>query len=109
MQTNYKIISSYEYDVTSGAYKQVDKEVQDSSLSDFMQMLENSGTDFQTEFKTQNFENNAPISTQSIYALNSAFDSYRFRENESEILKNLEAKTQQKQNGSVLGNLLNAI
>ena len=39
MQVNYKTISSVEYDVLSGTYKKVDKEVEDNSGTSFSQLL----------------------------------------------------------------------
>lgn len=41
MQVNYRTISSYEYDSVSGVFKEVDKEVEDTSGSNssFMDML----------------------------------------------------------------------
>lgn len=125
MQVNYRTISSYEYDAISGQYKQVDKQVEDYSLtsdSDFIDILskleENSGTSSAEE----NLQNNTQSSNSnsSQYAQMSSMYAYRFRQNESELslkaqsasvhndLLNQNANGQNK-DSSLLGDLLNAI
>ncbi|EAI0689927.1 hypothetical protein E0371_01380 [Campylobacter coli] len=125
MQVNYRTISSYEYDAISGQYKQVDKQVEDYSLtsdSDFIDILskleENSGTSSAEE----NLQNNTQSSNSnsSQYAQMSSMYAYRFRQNEGELslkaqsasvhndLLNQNANGQNK-DSSLLGDLLNAI
>ncbi|EGC6468905.1 hypothetical protein H9W25_000547 [Campylobacter coli] len=125
MQVSYKTISSYEYDVISGQYKQVDKQVEDyssTSDSDFMDILskleENSGISSTEE----NLQNNTQSSNSnsSQYAQMSSMYAYRFRQNEGELslkaqsasvhndLLNQNANGQNK-DSSLLGDLLNAI
>ncbi|EHH5700382.1 hypothetical protein LKT09_001610 [Campylobacter coli] len=125
MQVSYKTVSSYEYDVISGQYKQVDKQVEDyssTSDSDFMDILskleENSGTSSTEE----NLQNNTQSSNSnsSQYAQMSSMYAYRFRQNEGELslkaqsasvhndLLNQNANGQNK-DSSLLGDLLNAI
>lgn len=125
MQVSYKTISSYEYDVISGQYKQVDKQVEDyssTSNSDFMDILskleENSGISSTEE----NLQNNTQSSNSnsSQYAQMSSMYAYRFRQNEGELslkaqsasvhndLLNQNANGQNK-DSSLLGDLLNAI
>ncbi|EDO6818971.1 hypothetical protein FV979_00650 [Campylobacter coli] len=125
MQVSYKTISSYEYDVISGQYKQVDKQVEDyssTSDSDFMDILskleENSGISSTEE----NLQNNTQSSNSnsSQYVQMSSMYAYRFRQNEGELslkaqsasvhndLLNQNANGQNK-DSSLLGDLLNAI
>ena len=80
MQVTYKTISSYEYDVASGIYKKVDKEVEDTSASNqsFSDILESSDKAEQSSSKSS-FEATAG---ESSYALNSSMYAYRFRQNE---------------------------
>lgn len=114
MQTNFKIISSYEYDVSSGVYKQVNKEVEDFSSSDqqsFMDMLSNeSDQKQQTSLETQNEIPPEKNSTISSYALNSNLYSYRFRQNESLQMQS-QSSNQNEQNtqNKVLNELLGMI
>ena len=44
MQVNYKTISSLEFDVLSGSYKKVEKQVEDTSSSSFSSLLEASSS-----------------------------------------------------------------
>ncbi len=125
MQVNYRTISSYEYDVISGQYKQVDKQVEDyssTSDSDFIDILskleENSGA----SSAEGNLQNNTQSSNSnsSQYAQMSSMYAYRFRQNEGELslkaqsasvyndLLNQNANGQNK-DSSLLGDLLNAI
>ncbi|MBK1964341.1 hypothetical protein JG677_02745 [Campylobacter sp. TTU-622] len=116
MQTNFKIISSYEYDISSGVYKQVNKEVEDFSSSEqqsFMDMLSNESSqnqqNQQTSLETQNKiqEND---STMSSYALNSNLYSYRFRQNEeSQIQSQSINQNEQNTQNKVLNELLGMI
>lgn len=110
MQTNFKIISSYEYDVSSGVYKQVNKEVEDFFSNDqsFMDMLSNeSDQKQQTSLETQNKITPEKDSTISSYALNSNLYSYRFRQNESLQMQS-QSSNQNAQN-KVLNELLGMI
>lgn len=113
MQTNFKIISSYEYDVSSGVYKQVNKEVEDffSNNQSFMDMLSNeSDQKQQTSLETQNKITPEKDSTISSYALNSNLYSYRFRQNESLQMQS-QSSNQNEQNAQnkVLNELLGMI
>lgn len=113
MQTNFKIISSYEYDVSSGVYKQVNKEVEDFFSNDqsFMDMLSNeSDQKQQTSLETQNKITPEKDSTISSYALNSNLYSYRFRQNESLQMQS-QSSNQNAQNAQnkVLNELLGMI
>ncbi|TBR79129.1 hypothetical protein DU473_07375 [Campylobacter novaezeelandiae] len=113
MQTNFKIISSYEYDVSSGVYKQVNKEVEDFFSNDqsFMDMLSNeSDQKQQTSLETQNKITPEKDSTISSYALNSNLYSYRFRQNESLQMQS-QSSNQNEQNAQnkVLNELLGMI
>lgn len=113
MQTNFKIISSYEYDVSSGVYKQVNKEVEDFFSNDqsFMDMLSNeSDQKQQASLETQNKITPEKDSTISSYALNSNLYSYRFRQNESLQMQS-QSSNQNAQNAQnkVLNELLGMI
>lgn len=94
MQVSYKTISSLEFDVLSGTYKQVDKQIEDESASAFAALLEagnssdESGSevlDFGEALQNANSQNSQSSSsfksdfTSSLYA-------YRFRQNEAELL-----------------------
>ncbi|EOI6144867.1 hypothetical protein ACMU5N_001726 [Campylobacter coli] len=125
MQVNYRTISSYEYDVISGQYKQVDKQVEDyssTSDSDFIDILSKLEENSSTSSAEGNLQNNTQSSNSnsSQYAQMSSMYAYRFRQNEGELslkaqsasvhndLLNQNANGQNK-DSSLLGDLLNAI
>lgn len=125
MQVNYRTISSYEYDVISGQYKQVDKQVEDyssTSDSDFIDILSKLEENSSTSSAEENLQNNTQSSNSnsSQYAQMSSVYAYRFRQNEGELslkaqsasvhndLLNQNANGQNK-DSSLLGDLLNAI
>lgn len=110
MQVNYRTISSYEYDSVSGVFKEVDKEVEDTSGSNssFMDMLsgvEQEESDMSVEQSNSN-NSSANSTNQSPYANMSSAYAYRFRQNEEET--SLKAQ-QTNQKDSMLSELLGTI
>lgn len=108
MQVNYKTISSYEYDSVSGVFKKVDKEVEDTSGSSFMDMLggvEQEESDAVEQSSSSNSSANS--ANQSSYANMSNIYAYRFRQNTDEL--SLKAEQQTNQKDAMLNNLLNTI
>lgn len=112
MQVIYK--SSYEYDVESGTYKRVDKEVEQSSFdNDFtnaLDAIEESGILQSEELQNRNFQNKTSQDNargqeniQSVYANMSNIYAHRFKQEE------FSSNLQQNKNESILSNLLNAI
>ena len=104
MQVNYKTVSSMEFDVFTGTYKQVDKEVEDSSggFADnaFYDLLmgvndgQDQGKSGYTASADTAFDMNAPLQDSfsaepTDNALNSNFYSLRFRQDEG--LRTIEA------------------
>lgn len=110
MQVNYKTISSYEYDFVSGVFKEVDKEVEDTSGSNssFMDMLGGVDQEESNMGVEQSSSNNSSANStnQSPYANMSNAYAYRFRQNEEET--SLKAQ-QTNQKDSMLSELLGAI
>ncbi len=109
MQVNYKTISSVEYDVLSGTYKKVNKEVEDNSGTSFSQLLSGASQEEQSydEFSlrakpTLSTQNLADDFTSSLYAL-------RFRGNEAQLLKAQEAENSQGNSEKNLNNLFSSI
>lgn len=111
MQVNYKTISSVEYDVLSGTYKKVDKEVEDTSSStSFSNLLSSGASEEQESYNefslrakpTLSAQNFADDFTSNLYAL-------RFRENESQILEAQEAENTQNSVDKNLNNLFSTI
>lgn len=100
MQGIYKTISSLEFDVLSGTYKQVDKQVQDESASVFVTLLEARMSDesggevleFGEALQSSSSQNSQSTNTPSFKSdFTSSLYAYRFRQNEAELL-NLQTK-----------------
>ena len=121
MQTNYKIVSSYEYDAISGQYKQINYQNEDYSLVndfDFANILnatdENlNNNDFISNNDTQSSGYNSHLNNYThmlnIYTL-------RFRQGENELptaktqnshKDTMQEKSDEQQNNSLLKDLLN--
>ncbi|TQR31275.1 hypothetical protein DMB92_06175 [Campylobacter sp. MIT 99-7217] len=108
MQVNYKTISSMEFDVLSGTYKKVDKEVEDTSGALFANLFE-AGKEEKTEAKEalQTSSNTASSSSNSLFDnLASNVQTLRFRQNENEVLK---AQEELKNADSNLNDLLSLV
>lgn len=122
MQVTYRTISSYEYDVASGVYKKVDKEIEDTSGSsqNFMDMFSNFGEEVQdstSKANENNFQNLSSQNQGSFYAGMSHVYAYRFRQNENEAslktqnatIQNEQFAQEQNKKGGILNDLLNSL
>lgn len=118
MQVNYKTISSFEFDALSGTYKKVNKEVEDTSASsvDFESLLSAGGeaeknTDLLSKISNgiNNLSANNP--SQGVFDnMSSNIFAYKFRQNESELIKAAETKANnEKGDTNAIGDLLSQI
>ncbi|TEY00499.1 hypothetical protein [Campylobacter sp. US33a] len=111
MQVTYKTISSYEYDVQSGIFKKVDKEVEDASGSkqSFMDMVlanqENENDVFKESFVSSNQNS---FNTDSAYASKANLYAYKFKQDQGIQSEEVGTQTSSK-HSSMLNDILNAL
>lgn len=122
MQVNYKTISSLEFDVLSGSYKKVEKQVEDGSSS-FSSLLEaSSSTDNSSDpysLSGKNYASEPDIMTSLSFGgdspsknsfsndFSTSLQAYKFRQDEQNILNKKEEGSST--NKSTLDELLNQV
>ncbi|NDJ27239.1 hypothetical protein DMB95_09180 [Campylobacter sp. MIT 12-8780] len=113
MQVNYKTISSMEFDVLSGTYKKVDKQVEDESASLFSQLINNDAEQEQNDLSKLSTDiSGFNTSDQSFNdSFNTALQSFRFRQSENEFLKTQSPvnQTQDEQKQNLTADLLSML
>lgn len=123
MQVNYKTISSLEFDVLSGSYKQVEKQVEDTSSSSFSSLLEASsstdnssdpyslsGKNYASEpdiMASLSFGGDSPSKNSFSNDFSTSLQAYKFRQDEQNILNKKEEGSST--NKSTLDDLLNQV
>ena len=113
MQANYKTISSMEFDVLSGTYKKVDKQVEDESAWLFSRLI-NSGTEQEQSnlSKLSTDISSFNISDQNFNdSFNTTLQNFRFRQSENVFLKTQSPvnQTQDEQKQNLTADLLSMI
>lgn len=122
MQVNYKTISSLEFDVLSGSYKKVEKQVEDGSSS-FSSLLEASsstdnssdpyslsGKNYASEpdiMASLSFGGDSPSKNSFSNDFSTSLQAYKFRQDEQNILNKKEEGSST--NKSTLDELLNQV
>lgn len=122
MQVNYKTISSLEFDVLSGSYKKVEKQVEDDSSS-FSSLLEASsstdnssdpyslsGKNYASEpdsMASLSFGGDSPSKNSFSNDFSTSLQAYKFRQDEQNILNKKEEGSST--NKSTLDELLNQV
>lgn len=119
MQVNYKTISSLEFDVLSGTYKKVEKQVEDDSAFSSLLDTASGGGDEPFSLKASGAEASANDLLKGFSSVKSDFSSdfqtslynYRFRQNEESLLQAKEqgSSANEKNNANLMNDLLSAL
>lgn len=123
MQVNYKTISSLEFDVLSGTYKKVEKQVEDDSAFSSLLDTASGGGDEPFSLKASGAEASTEASANDLLkgfsSAKSDFSSdfqtslynYRFRQNEESLLQAKEqgSSANEKNNANLMNDLLSAL
>lgn len=124
MQVNYKTISSLEFDVLSGTYKNVEKQVEDSSgsFSGLLELGSSNNTDDPSSLSGKNYVSEPSSSMASIgfggsnssqvsfsNDFSTSLQAYKFRQDEQNILNKKEQENLSNSQKSALDEILSQV
>ncbi|WP_297194241.1 hypothetical protein [uncultured Campylobacter sp.] len=124
MQVNYKTISSLEFDVLSGTYKNVEKQVEDSSgsFSGLLELGSSNNTDDPSSLSGKNYvselsssmaslgfggSNSSQVSFSNDFS--TSLQAYKFRQDEQNILNKKEQENLSNSQKSALDEILSQV